>query len=133
MNNWHAVRHSAQASSYKCVYNSANSSNSFIVFIPLDMGETVVGMATKTAFAIFLLCFVQVSQKIWLHKIRNGSHTTVCACPPVVSAVPIYSYIVSAALRNTTQVNLFIFVHGLDIDTVSTFDQADSNDAVNSG
>jgi hypothetical protein len=91
--NWHSVRHSPQASSYKCVYNSPNSGKSFIVFVPLDMGKTVIGMATKTAFAILLLCFVQVSQIFWFHRIRNKNHTfhtTVCACPHIVSAVILF-------------------------------------------
>jgi hypothetical protein len=98
------------------------------------MEKTVVGMATKTAFVILLLCFVQVSQKFWFYKVRNRSrrtfHTTVCAYPPIVSAVILYSRIISEAFRNTTHVDLSTFIHGLFGDAVSTFDQADSNDAV---
>jgi hypothetical protein len=107
------------------------------VFVPLDMGKTVVGMATKTAFAILLLCFVQVSRKFLFHKIKNGSHrtfhTTVCACPSTVSVVLFYTDIISAAFRNTTHVDLFTFVHGLFNDAVSSFDHADPNDAMISG
>jgi hypothetical protein len=98
LRSWYSARHSPRANSNQCVYNSANAGKIFIVFVPLDMRNMVVAMATKTAFVLFLLCFVQVSKTFCFHSNRHRGliilHTAACTGSSIVCvSVLLYRHI----------------------------------------